>query len=447
MAKKQLSLEALRPFCEQTAADMGLEFCEVLIEKEPQGRYLRFYVDKEGGLSLDDCERFHRAVQPRAEAIDYDFMEVCSPGLDRPVRTERDIRRALGQRVSVRLYRPEDGSKQFESLTAAGQYHFPVILAGYPSAFWEKAKTGMDQACGEMGVAIEVTGTENAADIEGLVMRLSEEIEKTPPAIALAYDDPAAISSVLAVCRQKEIPVVMLDAPAGSSDEAVACTISVDNGASGAAAAENLFLYLQSTMTRNDKTVRVGIVCPDASATIRLRTLGFINRLIRRVHDSGRTVAIEGDPYFTESADGADSGACALIIEAFVSESADKESCRAAADGILAKEDLVGVFAASQTAAEGLLEADSGQNRLGTDPPSGDIVGIGFDSGSAVLEAVKDGRLLGAVTRSPVQTGYYAVCALTAAANKSELEDVAVDYYWYDASTVSQEMIAQNLYE
>ena len=340
-----------------------------------------------------------------------------------------------------------DGSKQFESLTAAGQYHFPVILAGYPSAFWEKAKTGMDQACGEMGVAIEVTGTENAADIEGLVMRLSEEIEKTPPAIALAYDDPAAISSVLAVCRQKEIPVVMLDAPAGSSDEAVACTISVDNGAAGAAAAENLFLYLQSTMTRNDKTVRVGIVCPDASATIRLRTLGFINRLIRRVHDSGRTVAIEGDPYFTESADGADSGDCALVIETVVAESADKEGCRAAADGILAKEDLVGVFAASQTAAEGLLEADSGQNRLGTDPPSGDIVGIGFDSGSAVLEAVKDGRLLGAVTRSPVQTGYYAVCALTAAANKSELEDVAVDYYWYDASTVSQEMIAQNLYE
>ncbi len=119
MAKKQLSLEALRPFCEQTAADMGLEFCEVLIEKEPQGRYLRFYVDKEGGLSLDDCERFHRAVQPRAEAIDYDFMEVCSPGLDRPVRTERDIRRALGQRVSVRLYRPEDGCKQFEGILQA----------------------------------------------------------------------------------------------------------------------------------------------------------------------------------------------------------------------------------------------------------------------------------------------------------------------------------------
>ena len=114
MARKQLTLDALRSFCEATAAQMGLEFCDVLMEKEPQGRYLRFYVDKEGGMSLDDCERFHHAVQPRAESIDYDFMEVCSPGLDRPIRTDRDIRKALGQKVSVHLYRPENGSKLYE---------------------------------------------------------------------------------------------------------------------------------------------------------------------------------------------------------------------------------------------------------------------------------------------------------------------------------------------
>ena len=119
MAKKQQGLEALRPLCEAAAERMGLEFCDVLIEKEPQGRYLRFYVDKEGGLSLDDCERFHRALQPKAEAIDYDFMEVCSPGLDRPIRTERDVLKALGQRVSVHLYRPENGSKLYEGLLRA----------------------------------------------------------------------------------------------------------------------------------------------------------------------------------------------------------------------------------------------------------------------------------------------------------------------------------------
>ncbi len=111
-----MTLDALRPFCEETAAQMGLEFCDVLMEKEPQGRYLRFYVDKEGGLSLDDCERFHHAVQPKAEPIDYDFMEVCSPGLDRPIRNDRDVQKALGQIVSVHLYRPQEGRKQFEGV-------------------------------------------------------------------------------------------------------------------------------------------------------------------------------------------------------------------------------------------------------------------------------------------------------------------------------------------
>ena len=130
MAKKQLTLDALRPFCEETALQMGLEFCDVLMEKEPQGRYLRFYVDKEGGISLDDCERFHHAVQPKAEAIDYDFMEVCSPGLDRPVRTERDIRKAMGQKVSVHLYRPQDGGKLFEGLLSRMDDEAVAITVG-----------------------------------------------------------------------------------------------------------------------------------------------------------------------------------------------------------------------------------------------------------------------------------------------------------------------------
>ncbi len=140
MAKKQLTMDSLRAFCEVTAEQMGLEFCDVLMEKEPQGRYLRFYVDKEGGMSLDDCERFHHAVQPKAEAIDYDFMEVCSPGLDRPVRTDRDIQKALGQRVSVHLYRPENGSKLFEGLLESMDAETVVLnVAGGQLSFPRKA--------------------------------------------------------------------------------------------------------------------------------------------------------------------------------------------------------------------------------------------------------------------------------------------------------------------
>ncbi len=101
---------------EREAARMGFELLEAAFEKEPTGLYLRFYLDKEAGVSLDDCEAFHRAVQPLMEKYDYDFMEVCSPGIDRPIRTERDAARCMGQQVEVRLYKPKDGKKVYTGI-------------------------------------------------------------------------------------------------------------------------------------------------------------------------------------------------------------------------------------------------------------------------------------------------------------------------------------------
>lgn len=96
---------------EKQAALMGYELLEAAFEKENTGMYLRFYLDKEGGVSLDDCEAYHRALQPLLEKFDYDFMEVCSPGIDRPIKNQRDADRCLGLDIEVRLYKPQDGQK------------------------------------------------------------------------------------------------------------------------------------------------------------------------------------------------------------------------------------------------------------------------------------------------------------------------------------------------
>ena len=114
MAQKQSFIKTIRPVCEKLAADMGLSFYDLSLDREPAGLYLRIYIDAEGGLSLDQCEAYHRAVQPKVERYDYDFLEVSSPGIDRPVKTDRDIERALGTTVSVHLYKPQDGRKDFE---------------------------------------------------------------------------------------------------------------------------------------------------------------------------------------------------------------------------------------------------------------------------------------------------------------------------------------------
>ncbi|MBR3927887.1 MAG: ribosome maturation factor RimP [Clostridia bacterium] len=95
------------------AEELGYEWIDLELVKEPAGRFLRFYIDKEGGISLDDVEAFHRKIQPYAENIDYDYMEVSSPGIDRPLKKLRDFERAAGKEIEVKLYKPLDGAKLF----------------------------------------------------------------------------------------------------------------------------------------------------------------------------------------------------------------------------------------------------------------------------------------------------------------------------------------------
>ena len=95
------------------AAEMGYEFVDVEVVKEPMGKFLRLYVDRDGGISLDDLEKYHRAIQPLMDDVDYDYMEVSSPGADRPLKKQEDFDRAAGMNVEVKLYRPMDGIKYF----------------------------------------------------------------------------------------------------------------------------------------------------------------------------------------------------------------------------------------------------------------------------------------------------------------------------------------------
>ena len=99
------------PLLSRVAAEMGYELYDTELVKEGPGRYLRIYLDKEGGVSLDDCEAYHRRIQPELDSIDYDYLEVSSPGLDRPLKTARDFERAVSQEVEVKLFSPIAGQK------------------------------------------------------------------------------------------------------------------------------------------------------------------------------------------------------------------------------------------------------------------------------------------------------------------------------------------------
>ncbi|MDD2647848.1 MAG: ribosome maturation factor RimP [Eubacteriales bacterium] len=102
---------AAREKAEKLALEMGLEVADVEMVKEGGGKLLRFLIDKDGGVDLDTCEKYHRALIPLVDDIEYDYMEVSSKGIDRPLKTERDFRRAVGENVEVRFYRLTDGKK------------------------------------------------------------------------------------------------------------------------------------------------------------------------------------------------------------------------------------------------------------------------------------------------------------------------------------------------
>lgn len=139
MAKAELT-SVIVPKCQKIADEMGYELVDVALDREPAGKYLRIYIDRPEGITLDDCETFHRAVMPLVESYDYDFMEVSSPGIDRPLKTDRDFERNLGSEVEVRLFRAMDGVKEMTGiLTDFDRENMKLDLAGEEKTIPRKA--------------------------------------------------------------------------------------------------------------------------------------------------------------------------------------------------------------------------------------------------------------------------------------------------------------------
>ena len=95
----------------------GFELVDVEYVKEAGNWYLRGYIDKPGGITVNDCETVSRAFSDKLDENDFIedsyIMEISSPGLDRPLKKEKDFKRSLGEEVEVRTYRAIDHQKEF----------------------------------------------------------------------------------------------------------------------------------------------------------------------------------------------------------------------------------------------------------------------------------------------------------------------------------------------
>ena len=101
---------------------MNIELVEVEFKKRGENDgSLTVYIDKDGGVSLDDCEAVHNAIDAPLDELDPTSgkpytLNVSSPGLDRPFKTLRDYRKHLGEEIEISLYKPVEGNKKFEAV-------------------------------------------------------------------------------------------------------------------------------------------------------------------------------------------------------------------------------------------------------------------------------------------------------------------------------------------
>ncbi len=111
-------------FAQPIVEDCGCSLWDVEYVREGSERFLRLYIDKEGGITIDDCEKVHRAVDPVLDEKDpiaesYHF-EVCSAGLERALKRPSDFQQFMGSPILIKLYRPRNGLKEI-----------PAVLTGY----------------------------------------------------------------------------------------------------------------------------------------------------------------------------------------------------------------------------------------------------------------------------------------------------------------------------
>ncbi|MBM7555384.1 ribosome maturation factor RimP [Halanaerobacter jeridensis] len=106
-------LELANPIAESR----GLELVDVEYNKEGEDWILRVFIDKEGGISLEDCQEVSRDLEGQLDVVDpieksY-LLEVSSPGLDRPLKDDEDFERFTGRLINISTYAPVDGAKEF----------------------------------------------------------------------------------------------------------------------------------------------------------------------------------------------------------------------------------------------------------------------------------------------------------------------------------------------
>ena len=139
--------EQVEAFARPIVEANGCKLWDVEFVREGSEQFLRLYIDKDGGIDIDDCERVHRAVDPVLDekdpiATSYHF-EVCSAGIERPLKRPSDFERFMGSPIFVKLYRPVNGLKEIPGILRGYEDGRVIVEAGKQTLTFEKSQVAL----------------------------------------------------------------------------------------------------------------------------------------------------------------------------------------------------------------------------------------------------------------------------------------------------------------
>ena len=337
----------------------------------------------------------------------------------------------------------EEAATEEAAPAAEGGYHFEIVSKGFQHAFWQAVYKGAEQKAAELGDTMNFVGPNSESDIADQVQMLNNAINAQPDAIGLAALDVNAALDAITAAQSSGIPIIGFDSGVpGAPEGSVLANAATDNYAAGQLAAEETYKLIGEKVEAGG--VRIGVLSQDATGeSLISRGTGFIDKMAELAAAAGKTVGVVGNDYFVNAFAGENAGDGAeVIIEVLVPSQVTAELSAIDAQTLLNKEDTICIYGSNSHSAEALVTADSNIGKLGDT-----VVGVGFDSGIAIMDAIRAGKLAGAITQAPVAMGEAVIELLHAVASGETVSDVDTGCQWYTAENIDDPEIAQNLYE
>ncbi|MFD0680218.1 MULTISPECIES: ABC transporter substrate-binding protein [unclassified Paenibacillus] len=285
--------------------------------------------------------------------------------------------------------------------------YIPVISKGFQHQFWQAVKQGAEKAAKEFQVEITFEGPETESQVDKQIEMLQAALGKNPKAIAFAALDSKAAVPLLQKAKAANIPVVGFDS--GVDSDIPITTAATDNAAAAGLAADKMAVLIgnegEVALVVHDQTSRTGIDRRD----------GFVNR-VKEKYPNIKIVDIQYG--------GGDQLKSTDLAKAIIQ----------------AHPNVKGFFGANEGSAIGVLNAV-------TESKKDKIVVIGYDSGKQQIDAVRSGKMAGAITQDPIGIGYWSVkAAVQAIKGEAVKKNIDTGFHWYDKSNIDSDQIKPLLY-